>query len=91
MTQPAIPFLQRVQHEAQQTDLISLDLPQQQGLILFVPDCTPKQQTDLLQQCILALKNQNPPAVRTEPSPSADLDCQVTVEERTQLFKFLQS
>ncbi len=91
MTQAAIPFLQLLHNEAKQNGYISIDIPHQQGVVVLPQDCSPHEQIDLLQQFLVKLRTALPTQPIQEHPASADMDCQVTVEERTQLFKFLQS
>ena len=92
MPQAPIPFLQFIHDEAGKNSYLSVDLPQQQGIVVLPLECSIYKQIDILQQFITSLKSTELIAPMANDSPILlDTDCQVTVEERTQLFKFLQS
>ena len=92
MTHLSIPFLQRVTTDAPQNGYTVLDVHSKKGLVLLPADSSAKEQIDALNELISQLQatilepEQPPPAY----APT-DCSCQVTVEERAQLFKFLQS
>ena len=91
MTQTSIPFLQHIHDEALNNGYLSVDLPQQQGVVVLPVHYSTHEQIDLLQQLIANLKTTEPtPELVPSPPVVPDSDCQVTVEERAQLFKFLQ-
>lgn len=93
MNQTPIPFLQRIQNEAPENGYTSLDLPQQQGVVVLPQNTSSQEQIQLLQQLILQLDStpQAPARMADIPVSVQQQDCQVTVEERAQLFKALSS
>nr|MDA3832605.1 hypothetical protein [Spirochaetales bacterium] len=92
MNQTTISFLQRIQHEAHQNGYTSLDLPQHQGVVVLSQEYSVQEQIQLLRQLLVNLEPAPPtPQAVANVNASAHHDCQVTVEERTQLFKFLSS
>lgn len=90
MNQTSSPFLQRIRDEAEQNGYKPFDL-KDQGLLVFPHACSTQHRIDLLQQLLMELRSAStPPATTTTSSRTTGLDCQVTVEERNQLFNFLQ-
>lgn len=90
MTPKTTDFLQRTQNEAEKNEALAVPLEDQRGLVLFPQGVTIAQQIELLRKLIFDLGA--PPAhlQKTDSSPETSaLDCQVTVEERAQLFNFL--
>jgi hypothetical protein len=92
-------FLEATLDEAQAQGLAAHVLPDQQGLLLFAGDISIAEQCRLLQKMAAELQaaaqalppGHQPPQPDTTPRPPApsSIDCQVSVEERAQLFKFL--
>lgn len=92
MTHTPLPFLQRIHDEADQNEFLTIDLADQQGVVVLPKDLSAGQQIDLLRKLILDLGSVPETIASPEPHQhKTDLDCQVTVEERAQLFNFLQS
>ncbi|MDR9501046.1 MAG: hypothetical protein RI601_04570 [Desulfurivibrionaceae bacterium] len=91
-------FLEATLHGAEKHGIETHSLAGNQGLLLFAEGITPSEQYTLLKKIIADLQ----PADPTSPVPQAEemektvstaatqtMDCQVSVEERAQLFKFL--
>jgi hypothetical protein len=92
MTHIPLPFLQRIHDEAHQNEFLAIDLADRQGVVVLPQDLSAGQQIDLLRKLIRDLGLAPSTMVNPESrQQKTDLDCQVTVEERAQLFNFLQS
>ncbi len=95
-TLPTI-FLTPTLQGAKEHGVEALILPDDQGLILFPAGFTPSAQAILLKKMATGLHGAQPPADPQEQPPEnsgtdaapTNIDCQVSVEERAQLFKFL--
>ena len=89
-------FLESTTHGAKEHNIEAIPLPENKGLLLFAQGTTVPEQCALLKNMIEELQrtqtsaaphdNQKENGQSQEPSI---IDCQVTVEERAQLFKFL--
>lgn len=92
MTHTTLPFLQRIHDEADQNEFLAISLANQQGVVVLPQDLSIREQVDLLRKLILDLGSVPETIASPEPHQhKTGLDCQVTVEERAQLFNFLQS
>mgnify|MGYP005840411791 CR=1 FL=1 len=89
-------FLQSIRQRAQEHGVAVQPLADDRGLVLFAAGLSATRQAGLLKEMAAGLQHDAPaapPAVMEgtalPPTGQMDIDCQVTVEERTQLFKFL--
>lgn len=90
-------FLEATLHGAEEHGLETYSLADNQGLLLFAEGTTPSVQYTLLKKIIADLHpDPTPPVPQAEETENAastaappTMDCQVSVEERAQLFKFL--
>lgn len=90
-------FLEATLHGAKEHDLETHSLAGNQGLLLFAAGITPSEQYTLLKKIITDLHpGPTPPVPQAEEREKTvstaapqTMDCQVSVEERAQLFKFL--
>ena len=90
-------FLNSILNGAQEHGLEVHLLPEDRGLLLFAKGVAAAEQCNLLENKTSELHAaQHAPVLEDEPGQSSQntldqstIDCQVTVEERAQLFKFI--
>ncbi len=90
-------FLEATLHGAEELGLETHSLAGNQALLLFAAGITPSEQYTLLKKIIADLHpGPTPPGPQAEEmekrgstTAPQTMDCQVSVEERAQLFKFL--
>ena len=90
-------FLESTLHAAKEHDIEAHTLPDSKGLLLFPKEVAVSEQCSLLKKMAADLQtsqySQDPAEQQPEstfnPSGQNTIDCQVSVEERAQLFKFL--
>ncbi len=90
-------FLDSILNDAEERGLEAQVLPEDKGLLLFSRDLAATELCSLLENKTAELNAaQHAPVIDDEQTPNSQdvpdqssIDCQVTVEERAQLFKFL--
>ena len=90
-------FLDSTINDAQEHGLEFHVLPEDKGLLLFAKDLAASELCSLLENKTVELNAaQHAPVIDDKQTPNSqdaheqsNIDCQVTVEERAQLFKFL--
>lgn len=92
-TLPTI-FIESTLHAAKGHGVEGFTLPDNQGLLLLPAGLTVAEQYSLIKQMAAGRQSaQSPPAqpapVNTSDAAQPPINCQVSVEERAQLFKFL--
>lgn len=95
MATPPSLFLKATRQDAAEHGLTAHALPDDKGLLLVDQGLAIAEQCRLLHRLAAELKAGQPPTAppAAAPGPAAGgpslIDCQVSVEERAQLFKFL--
>jgi hypothetical protein len=93
MATPLSLFLKATRQDAHGHGLTAHALPDDKGLLLVDQGLAVAEQCRMLTRLAAELKAEGAAAAAPPPEPAAGgpsmIDCQVSVEERAQLFKFL--